>query len=258
MAVLTAYISTASVSDIFHSPEPDQRDQHEDDDRDNPAPPLTISPGSAETARAETIFDHLMEIFIVTRGTRVIVKAGLDIGTFQTTAYRHLINASTTPNQHPLWSTSAATSEWYTMLRIQCLEDLVGGATANKPERDICASAITCLEEVHDGAARLLEYKKERLWNLQKNDALRYDFVWLLKWTAVVSQEFLALIHKRHQAAMVILAQFVAICDLFEYQWYLKNWVRNAMAAIRHILGSSKANSWVDKIVERWLIQSRS
>lgn len=108
-------------------------------------------------------------------------------------------------------------------------------------------------KEVHDAAARLLEFKKERLWHLHRNETLRYDIVWLLKWTAVVSQDFLTLIYERHQAVIVTLAQFVSICALCEHQWFLENWVKNAMAAIRHVLTSSKPHDWIDMNEHRWL-----
>ncbi|KAE9566699.1 hypothetical protein CGMCC3_g17157 [Colletotrichum fructicola] len=260
MAVLLAFTSAAGVSDHSPSLDRDQRDQNGDDYEQSPGLSRTSSPASAETARLEMVFDHLMEIFVATRGTRVIVKAALDAGAFRTTAYRHLITTATVANQFPLWSTSPTISQWYETLRTQCLEELLGDGTVKRSEADICAAAITCLEEVHDGAARLLESKKERLWQLKRdNKSLRYDFVWLMKWTTIVSQEFVALLHERNPAALVVLAQFIATCNLIEHQWYLERWVKNAMGAVRHLLGSSNANAnananaWVDKIAGRWL-----
>ncbi|KAF3802333.1 hypothetical protein GCG54_00003792 [Colletotrichum gloeosporioides] len=221
MAVLIAFTSAAGVSD--HSPllDRDQRDQNGDDYEQSRVPSRTSPPASGETARLEMVFDHLMEIFVATR------------------AYRHLITIATVANQFPLWSTSPTISQWYETLRTQCLEELLGDGTVKRSEADICAAAITCLEEVHDGAARLLESKKEQLWQLERDKkSLRYDFVWLMKWTTIVSQEFVALLHERNPAALVVLAQFIATCDLIEHQWYLEKWVKNAMGAVRHLLGS--------------------
>ncbi|KAK1467208.1 hypothetical protein CMEL01_11201 [Colletotrichum melonis] len=251
MAVLIAFTSAAGVSDHSPSLNRNQRDLDGEHHEQSTVLSQTLSPASGETSRLEMVFDHLMEIFVATRGTRVIVRAGLDTGAFQTTAYHHLITTSTVANQFPLWSTSPTISQWYKTLRTQCLEELVGDGTVERSEADICAAAITCLEEVHDGAARLLEAKKERLWQSRRdNKSLRYDFVWLMKWTAMVSQEFVALLHERNTAALVVLAQFIATCESIEHQWYLEKWAKNAMDAVRHLLGSSNANAnaWVDKI----------
>ncbi|KAK1503681.1 hypothetical protein CABS01_09070 [Colletotrichum abscissum] len=255
MAVLIAFTSAAGVSDHSPSLNRNQRDLDGEHHEQSTVLSQTLSPASGETSRLEMVFDHLMEIFVATRGTRVIVRAGLDTGAFQTTAYRHLITTSTVANQFPLWPTSPTISQWYKTLRTQCLEELVGDGTVERSEADICAAAITCLEEVHDGAARLLEAKKERLWQSRRdNKSLRYDFVWLMKWTAMVSQEFVALLHERNTAALVVLAQFIATCESIEHQWYLEKWAKNAIDAVRHLLGSSNANAnaWVDKIVGHW------
>lgn len=163
MAVLLAFTSAAGVSDHSLSLDWDQRDQNGDDYEKSPGLSRTSWPASAEIPKLEMVFDHLMETFVATRGTRVVVKAALDAGPFRTTAYRHLITTTTVANQFPLWSTSPTISQWYETLRTQCLEELLGDGTVKRSEADICTAAITCLEEVHDGAARLLESKKERL-----------------------------------------------------------------------------------------------
>lgn len=68
-----------------------------------------------------------------------------------------------------------------------------------------------------------------------------------------MSQEFVALLHARNPTVLVVLVQFIATCDLIEHQWYLEKWVKNAIGAVRHLLSSSNANAWVDKIAGRWL-----
>lgn len=300
MAVLTAFIATANISDNAPSLDTDGKSGDKGNqprgerrhDHTTPVQPFPSSSSSvslpvlpeapAESMRSETIFSELLSLFIATRGTRVIVKAGLDIGAFQSTAYQHLITSSTHTDevQIQLPSLSLDTRrEWYDILRTQMLDDVFdfddgSGHTSDSnnkggKEREICTAALFCLEDVHDGAARLLEAKKERLWHLRQRrrgfQPLKYDFVWLFKWTAIVSQEFLALVQERRPAAMVVLSQFVAICSLFEDEWYLEGWVRNAMAAIEHVLNEikdkckednkGKAMKWLNSIKERWCLE---
>ncbi|KAF2996965.1 hypothetical protein E8E14_004530 [Neopestalotiopsis sp. 37M] len=298
MAVLTAFIATASISENAPSlgtdetprgkgDQPCEELRHDHTTRARPLPTLSSSVPSpvlpatpAESVRSETILSDLLSLFIATRGTRVIVKAGLDMGAFQTTAYRHLISTSTHAEDVHITLASLSPDvrgEWYATLRTHMLDDVLYSDSSNGDardmhekggkEREICAAALVCLADVHDGAARLLEAKQERLWHLRQRrksfEPLKYDFVWLFKWTAIVSQEYLALVRERRPAAMVVLAQFVAICSLFEEEWYLEGWVTNAMGAIEHVLGEidgelegdnkRKARRWVDKIRERWI-----
>ncbi|ETS80629.1 hypothetical protein PFICI_08158 [Pestalotiopsis fici W106-1] len=298
MAVLTAFIATASISDNSPSlgtekTQGDEGDQPHEERRHShttlvhPPPTLSssisrpVSPETpAESARSETIFSNLLSLFINTRGTRVIAKAGLDMGAFQTTAYRHLITSSTSADevQFPLPSSSRdSRREWYATLRKQMLDDVFDADDSDGDagnvnekggkERELCAAALVCLEDVHSGAVRLLEAKKERLWHLRQRRQdprpIKHDFVWLFKWTAIVSQEFLALVRERRPPAMVVLAQFMAICSLFEEEWYVEGWVRNAMEAVEHVLSENKGESegennekarkWVSSIAERWI-----
>ncbi|KAM0542426.1 hypothetical protein ACHAPJ_012788 [Fusarium lateritium] len=246
MGFLTGMTAAAEVSDNSPSMYLEQ------DEDDMTAASVTASPahspGVQEAARLEAIFNRFMSIFIATRGVRAVVKAALEAGTFQNTVYRHLIGPVKESDFLPAVPMEAEFSVWYDRLRTECLDDLVNDAS----EREICIAAIFCLQEVHNGATRLLEFKGERLGHVQKDKRLLYDFGWLLKWTAIVGQEFLALVRERHDAALVILTQFAAICDMAEDEWYMKNWVENAIDAIRHMLGPGKAMEWVDKIAHRW------
>ncbi|KAJ4251479.1 hypothetical protein NW762_011464 [Fusarium torreyae] len=246
MGFLTGMTAAAEVSD--NSPSVYLEQDEDDTTTASTTTSPAHSPSAQEAARLEAIFDRFMSIFIATRGVRAVVKAALEAGTFQNTVYRHLIGPVKESDLLPAASMEVEFSEWYDRLRTECLDDLLNKLA----EREIYNAAISCLQEVHNSAARLLELKRERLGYVQKNRRLFYDFGWLLKWTAIVGQEFLALVRERHDAALVILAQFAAICKMAEDEWYMKNWVKNAIDAIRHMLGSGKAMDWVDRIVQRW------
>ena len=291
MAVLTAFIATANISDNALSSEGPDQDGRRSGEVGEQLHRQTSSPrsssrhlpaekSSTELTHLETIFSDLLTLFIATRGTRVIVKAGLEMDAFQSSAYRHLITSSTAADgiQYPLDMPFLENIKtWYATLRTEMLNEVLGcegagdrmrGADANRSqERLVCIGALMCLANVHSDATRLMEAKEERLWHLrarwQTPQPLIYDFVWLFKWTAVVSQEYLALVQERRPAALVVLAQFVAICSHFEEQWYLEGWVRNVMAAIEHVLRRAdidpearhiaRAKKWVGVIQDRYI-----
>ncbi|KAF4972013.1 hypothetical protein FSARC_1343 [Fusarium sarcochroum] len=246
MGFLTGMTAAAEVSD--NSPSIYLEQERDGMTAASAITPPAHSPSMGKGARLEDIFDRFMSIFIATRGVRAVVKAALEAGTFQNTIYRHLIGPVKESDHLPAVPIEAEFSEWYDKFRTECLNDLASESS----KREVCAAAITCLQEVHDGAARLLELKRERLGHVQGDRRLLYDFGWLLKWTAIVGQEFLALVRQRQDAALVVLAQFAAICKMAEDEWYMKNWVKNAIDAIRHMLGPGKAMEWVDRIVHRW------
>lgn len=208
----------------------------------------------------EEVLGNIISIFVTIRGTRSLVSAVHAQNVYRDSVYRFLIDPYRGIGSISSLPSLMHISDCYKLLKTTCLNDLINRADDNCDEEyQLCRSAVDDLEYVHREAIGLLEAKTRLEANINSdNDAATCpDIGWFLKWTAMVSHGFLSLLRRRTPSSLVILAQFAAICGLAEHQWYLRNWVRNVIGAIDHILECGKGRDWLSRIVTRWGTDSR-
>ncbi len=261
LSVIIAIIAVAGVSDSLLSPAAINDLVHDEPDSRNTE---GLSSGDGSTAgdasKHDAVLSSIVSIFVTIRGTRSLVSAAHAQNIFRDTVYRFLMDPYKGKGNLTYLSCSAHISTWYARLKTACLDDLIDTRDSHShDEYQLCVSAIDELEYIHREAISLLEEKKKlsEASDTQKGASTDPDIGWFLKWTALVSHGFLSLLRRRSPASLVILAQFAAICGQAEHQWYLRNWVSNAIAAIEYALGDGKAREWVSRIVSTWAVDSR-
>ncbi|KAL2865933.1 Zn(II)2Cys6 transcription factor [Aspergillus lucknowensis] len=116
----------------------------------------------------------------------------------------------------------------YELLRTDCLNDLI--AAEKSSERAVCRKAIDDLEIVHSNGVQMAAS------NAHPGVEPRLDSLCLMKWAATVSSDFLALLHGRHTAALVILGEFAGLFELVGERWFLENWVNNVLDIVRAVI----------------------
>jgi hypothetical protein len=72
--------------------------------------------------------------------------------------------------------------------------------------------------------------------NALLDTSFHVDPLYLMKWAATVSSDFITLLRCRHTAALVIMGEFASIFELVGEKWFLENWVSNVLNAVRAIV----------------------
>ncbi len=114
----------------------------------------------------------------------------------------------------------------YSTLKLQCLPDLAESGDTKLIA--CCMESILHLEQVHREIFHHFS---------QDSRETRLEPSFLIRWIAMVSPDFVALLRSHHPAALLIIACYFDIYRPLSDVWYLKGWTRNGLQAIEDALG---------------------
>jgi hypothetical protein len=172
-------------------------------------------------------FKDVLALSTMLRGVPTILQGSRDRNRFKDSPYGIVMSVYKHIRSGTLYL-PASTRSRYELLRTDCLSDLVAAGNIN--ETAICRKAIDDLEVVHNDAVR------NATGNALPDMLLHVDPLYLMKWAAIVSSDFITLLHSRHTAALVIMGEFASLFELVGKKWFLKNWVNNVLDIIRAII----------------------
>lgn len=184
-------------------------------------------PKEANPVSRDDGFKDVLSLFTILRGVPTILQGSRDRNRFKSGPYGIVMSVYKHIHSETLYL-PASTRSRYELLRTDCLSDLV--AAENVSETAVCRKAINDLEVVHSDAVR------NATGNALPDTLLHVDPLYLMKWAAIVSSDFITLLHSRHTAALVIMGEFASIFELVGEKWFLMNWVNNILGIVRAIV----------------------
>jgi hypothetical protein len=184
-------------------------------------------PKEDNQATNEDRFKDILALFTVLRGVLPILEGNPDRDRFKSGPYGIVMSVYKHLPSGTLCLPASARSR-YQLLRVDCLSDLVAAEAIS--EIAVCRRAIDDLEIVHSDALRVAAN------NALLDTSFHVDPLYLMKWAATVSSDFITLLRCRHTAALVIMGEFASIFELVGEKWFLENWVSNVLNAVRAIV----------------------